>query len=141
VKESESQQLHVNHIFQKLLPLVFQGSTDCTRYEGEYQRLIEQVFERVFKEEENKYILVTTFEADDEGLLREYLYYPERRGKLVKGKVYLLKSLDALWCFIKDKQFVCVHMCYDENEFLKGVELKDLSKDEVKYYEISNELM
>ena len=70
-------------------------------------------------------------EAEDENLLREYLYYPERRLKLVKGDVYLAKSLDSIWGFFKDKQFVCIHLCYDEKEFIRPLELKGLSQDEV----------
>jgi len=132
VKALESQQLHVEHIFTKLPPLVFQGSTECTRFEeGPHEKFIEEVFENVFKEEPNKYLLVTTMEAEDESLLREYLYYPERRFKLVKGNVYLVKSLDSLWGFFQNQQFVCINLCYDEKELIRPVELKGLSQDDM----------
>ena len=121
----------MNHIFEKLLPLVFQGSTECVRLE-DYEICIEQVFENVFKEQQNKHLLVTTLEADNEAQIREYLYFPERRLKIVKGNFYLVKSLDAIWQFFREKLFVCIHLVYDEKELIKPLDLNGLSKDEVR---------
>jgi hypothetical protein len=74
---------------------------------------------------------VTVLEAEDENLMREYLYYPERRFRLVKGKVWIIKSFDALWEFVKDRTFICIHLMYDDNFLIKKPELENITQEEV----------
>lgn len=42
-------------------------------------------------------MLCTIFEAEDEQLMRDYLVNPEQRFDLVKGKYFLIKSIQHLW--------------------------------------------
>ncbi len=131
VKKLESEQLNVNHIFEKLPPLVFQGSSGCTILE-ESEELMKQVYNNIVETCYELPLVVTILDAEDENLMREYLYYPERRFKLAKGKVWIVKSFDALREFIKDRTFICIHLDYDENLLIKKPQIGNLTREEVK---------
>lgn len=92
VKESESQQLHVEHIFQKLPHIMIQASTSCEVLE-EYEDFVSGLFENLFCNENSDYsLLLAWFETDDEALMREYLLYPKKRFQIANNQL-IIESL------------------------------------------------
>ena len=86
VKESESQQLNVNHIFKPLPHLVIQASTSCEILE-EYDEFIADLYEKIFCNVHSDYsLLLAWFESDDEVKMREYLLYPKKRFEIANNQ-------------------------------------------------------
>ena len=87
VKKSESEQLHVSHIYQKLPNLVIQASISCEYLENK-KDLLRQIYKNVFCNQANRdySLLLAWFEVDDENIMREYLLYPEKRFEIAKGR-------------------------------------------------------
>jgi hypothetical protein len=59
--------------------------------------------------------------------MKNYLLKPHKREQIAEGKFWLIQKskdcksiLDSLWKFIKDKYFVCIHLIYDKDSFIKG---------------------
>ena len=130
VKQQESEQLNVDNIFEKLPPLVFQGSTECVKLD-DYQKLIEQIVDNIFKEQQGSSLIITTLDDDNENQIRDYLLHPEKRLRLAQGKIYLLRSINDLRQFFKEKQFVCIHLIYDEKQLVRPLKFEGLSQYEV----------
>jgi hypothetical protein len=130
VKKSESQQLNVEHVFEKLPSLVFQGSTGYSALES-HEDFISQTFDNIFSNCDKEPLLVTLMEAEDENLMRDYLSAPEKRFELAEGKVWVVTDFEDIWHFIRDRVFICIHLIYDTKEFLRKPILSKLGKNEV----------
>jgi hypothetical protein len=130
VKTSESQQLNVDHIFEKLPPLVFQGSTGCNLLE-DYEDMLRDTFFSLIHDCEENPLLVTLLDVEDDILMREYLNFPERRFELAQGKFWIVKSFEDLWHFFTDRIFVCIHLLYDDKVFIKKPLIGKITKNEV----------
>ena len=86
VKKTESEQINVGHIFQKLPHLVIQGSISCEVQEDK-KDFLRQVYEKILCNESDSFsLLLSWFEAEDENLIREYLLYPTKRFEIAKGR-------------------------------------------------------
>lgn len=114
VVKSESKQLDVRENYEKLAPLVIQGSYHLPRLDDQtIQEKIEAVcHDYLFSD--HSYFLCTAFETGNEIAMKNYLLKPHRRQEISKGNYFLIKGgLDQCWKFIKDKNFLCIHFIYD----------------------------
>jgi hypothetical protein len=129
VKKSESKQFSVRDRYEKLAPIVIQGSYHLPKLErpAERAKQINRLCQATFFSE-SSYFIVTAFESGNEIAMKNYLLKPHRRAELCKGNVWLVRAegLRDCWRFIKDKYFFCVHFQYDPTTLLKNIEPSDL---------------
>ena len=129
MKKSESKQQYVRDRYEKLAPLVMQGSYHTPKLQNPAQLLhISEISQRAFFSEDN-YLLVTALESGNEVLMKNYLLKPHKRLELCKGNVWLVKAngLSDCWRFIRDKYFLCIHFIYDEKSLIRNISPEDLS--------------
>lgn len=82
--------------------------------------------------------------------MKNYLLRPNKRLEIADGRFFVIKRsqndetiLQSLWKFVKDKYFLCIHLQYDENLFVKSFERKDESKtmvEEVKDFVVNSDI-
>ena len=72
-----------------------------------------------FNGSSDKFLILTTFESNNEIEMKNYLLNPLKRLEICNGKFWLIRKgddnksiLDSIWAFIKDKYFVCIHFIY-----------------------------
>lgn len=132
VKKSESKQVNVRANYEKLAPIVIQGSYHLPKSEDPAtDDLISQICcETLFSE--GSYLLCSAFESANEVTMKKYLLKPHRRRELCKGNLWLVRAngLNECWRFIKDKYFLCVHLKYDEERLLRNISPEDLKSEE-----------
>lgn len=111
----------MNHIFQKLPPLIFQCSSECTE-EEDLSEKSKEIYAKLFNSSENEenfdpnsYLLCCLLEADDI-IIRDYLLKPEKRIQLSQNNYFLVKKLDHLWPIFLDKYFLVIHFIYEDNQ-------------------------
>jgi hypothetical protein len=131
VKTSESQQLGVDDVFEKLPPLVFQGSTGFNILDS-HEDFIRESFLNIIHDCEENPLLVTLLDVEDDMIMREYLNFPERRLNIAQGKVWIIKSFEDLWHFFTDRIFICIHLMYDDKHLVRKPNINKLAKNEVK---------
>lgn len=97
----------------------------------EYSDFMKQVVNNIF-EGPNCYLIATVLDGEDERVIREYLHCPEKRSTLCQGKIYIINSLESLWHLFKDKNFICIHLVYDQVNFMKRAKLDQLIAKDVR---------
>lgn len=120
MKHSESKQIGCES-YKPLPPLVIQGSYNYTEYEdGSQDRLSVQSIVHHFLN--NQSVLVSQFEtttevdvgAQDSGKVLYTEYLLDREERVRKSNFWMVKGLGQnVWRFVKDKNFLCVHLKFN----------------------------
>lgn len=69
---------------------------------------------------DDSWMLCTYLESENELKMREYLLNPMKRWDLVDGKFFLVRNADSLWPFFLDKQFLCIHLMFDNKYLIRN---------------------
>lgn len=79
-------------------------------------KFVEELFSSLFC---NGQIVLTMFESISEIDMKQYLVKPMQRWSICKGKCWIIRNINDIWRFIKDKHFVCIHLNYSKEQLLE----------------------
>ena len=128
VKQSESHQLDVNHIFETLPPLVFQCSSECDEVAD--ITIYHDLFKKLFNNSKEKALICSVLDVEDEAI-RDYLLKPQKRPELCKGRIFLVRDYHDLWPFFLDKLFIIVHFFHTKQDLITNYGVSGLNYDEL----------
>ena len=95
------------------------------------ESFLDDTFDRIFMRSDS-WMVCTYIENENESKMREYLLYPERRWGLVGGQYFLVRNLESLWPFFIDRQFLCIHLFFDNQLMVRNPELRNFNKQEMQ---------
>lgn len=123
VKKSESKQLHVRSTYDKLAPIVIQGSYHLPKLDSPDSLHSLSLLTRSTFFSPRSYFICTAFESANEVSMKNYLLKPHKRLEICKNNIWVVKSngLWDCWKFIKDKYFLCIHFIYDGDTLLRNI--------------------